>query len=489
MFSGGDPEKEGELENKADVNTDILAVEHITGILNHFKAFPEVNYSAFKGHFRNFLYQPGSITVFQFSNQPPMIRKAVVTFLIQLLSQKLNRGSILLTHADDYLGQVNLNYRSQELQPKILINSLDYLTRKNLVILAAKGLKLVSRQLQWFNDIRNQVFLRMSMFEDRKSLVNLNQLKIDPQYLGLANNEGLLIREDSPTNFVYHFQLAKEKDIPVDLNELEVDQVKARGSITLGLSSKEYHTLMKLLKMLLTGPILKSDAKDLLRTMNQGEFTLKQLFSLRFFVEELDAGDLNYIITSDGRDFYNRQLNKINELPQACTEAELNSLSSELKNIEDFFDFSSNRRDREKINRKVKKLLGKLVNTAILLNPETPWNRIAELTNINIIVGLEWQDFRYLFNSADTLAKNLLVDIRRLRKKMLKEEFEYLLSGVGRNSSKSTSSDGFQSEYYPKLLDISQQLHLPPYPTVGVLDIHFELKKQGKSLLTELGFE
>ncbi len=490
-------EGSNEQENPVDnIYADMMAVEQISGILDHFKAFPEVNYSAFTGHFSNTLARAGTITVFQFGSQSPLVKRAVVAFLLQFLSNTVTNNLVVFPHSDEFIGQkTSYSNRSQEAVPASFIDSINSLARDNVLILGSQSLRGLAQKLNSFDEIKNQIYLHLANSEDRDLIITKHQLpagknKWDShQRIGIVEGEGLLFRLDTPSNIAYHFRLTKDNEIPVDLNPISTSAAKRRGSTTLGLTPKKYHLLMRILKILYHGPYRANDAIKIIESEIKGESILRQLGSLDLYRESTELGVTYWVMTSKGRDFYQDQLNILQNLSTATSSHEIDKVAETLKKLEKFNEISDSDGEKENTREKVKTLLGKLLNLVYQISDTPPWERVADYSELVSINGLEFPDFQFLFNSANSLATKLLLDFKNLKESLPEDVLiQKEISSSLDISSNTTSLDDFlPTDTLLSLKTISKDLELEQYPENGIISIYFELHRQfGKNLLVEL---
>ncbi len=485
------PEQESKVD---DIYADMTAVEQLTGILEHFKAFPEVNYPGFTGHFSNTLAQTGTVTIFQFGSQSPLIKRAVVAFLLQFLSNTVNHQVVVFPHSDEFLGQKTSYNRPQEAVPASLIDSCNDLARKNVLILGSSSLRGLASKLDSFNEIKNQVYLRLANSEDRELIITQHQLSAGKnkwdshQKIGIVEGEGLLFRIDTPSNIAYHFRLGKFNDIQVDLNPINTSMAKRRGSTTLGLTPKKFHILMKILKILYHGSIRTSEAITIIEAEIKGELVLTQYSSLDLYREITELGVSHWVMTSKGRDFYKKQLDVLIDLPRAILSQKIDTVPTRLENLEKFNDASDSDKEKLATNKKVKNLLGGLLNLVYTLSDAIPWNRVANYNELDSIEGTEHPDFQNLFNSANSLANDLILDFIKIKDNLSDDVLKQKeISSSLVSSTASTSLDEFLPiDTLLSLKSISKELELEQYPKNGIISVHFTLHRIGKNLMAEL---
>jgi hypothetical protein len=490
-------EKPSDQETQVDgIFADMMAVEQITGILDHFKAFPEVNYSAFRGHFSNTLARPGTVNVFQFGSQSPLVKRASVAFLLQFLSNTVQNQVVVFPYSDEFLGQKTPYGRAQEAVPASLIDSCNTLARNNVLILGSQSLRNLASKLDSFDEIKNQVYLRLASPEDRDLIITQHQLSTgrnrwdSQQNFGVVEGEGLLFRNDIPPNAAYHFRLGKGHEIPVDLTPINTITVKRRVSTTLGLTPKKFHLLMKILKRIYHEPIRRDEAVKLIEENTKGELVLTQFASLDLYREKTEEGVSKWIMTTKGRDFYIKQLDFLTRLPTATLGHEIDDVTSTLKNLEEFTNPASDSDDtKRETSDKVKTILGSLLNLLYHVSPSPPWIRVAEYNEIASITGLEFPDFRILFNSAASLVNNLLLDYREIKNTLPEEVLKQkLISSALVSTRTGTSLDDFlPTDTLLSLKTLSRKLELGQYPENGIISVYFEMNRQiGEDLMEEL---
>jgi len=478
-----------------DLSVDMMAVEGLIGILEHFKSFPEVNYSAFTGHFRNALTSKGTITFFQFGMQPPVIHRASVAFLLHFLSKTLSNSCIILTHADDILSRRSSHRRSREVLTSSLTEACKEIAMKNLLILGSQSLKALDSSLDTFEEITNLVCLKMASSIDRELLMknhqfsfqNNSNVSTQQQWLGILEGEGLLFRQDAPQNVAYHFQI--ESTIPVDFNWVKMTLARQRGSQTLGLSPARFEILMRVLKMLIHGPIPHIQALSLVERSTISEQSLLELQHLGLFTITYEAQTRQWIITSKGINYYNKQLEFVANLPPPINDELIPTLQEQLRNLEEFHNIDSSEVERLELNSRVKHLVGSFLNYIRFLKHTIPWTRIATYYDLVSIEGLEWQDFEALFSTAYKLMNDLMLDIKDIEYQESEDEINKRLGSgdLPRNRSKDRSLDDFlPSPLYLKLKKIALEVGLI-YPDNSIFDIFFKLKSQGRNLFDELG--
>ncbi|MFX0013688.1 MAG: hypothetical protein ACFFB2_11140 [Promethearchaeota archaeon] len=485
-------------ENTDETNmmyADMMAIEAIVGVLEQFRSFPEVNYPSFTGHYGNTLVGEETLTVFQFGTQPPLIRQATVGFLLHYLSQTMKDGCVVLTHAPEFLNAQSTYKRERKISSSITLEACDTIAAQNVLILASQRLlEMMNDEL--FDGIKNILYLPLMNEQDRRLVITRHELKLKThnqqdrksQSLGITEGEGLLFREDAPQNIGFHVKL--DTAIPIDLNPIHVSETKQRGSETFGLPPLKYELLMKILKLLVNHPSRTEDILDLLETTKQREISLNQFQSLGLFTTETDRGATYWVITDKGREYYSKQHDFVNQLPAPLTKGEVGRVPEELKRLESFNDISSSYDERLETNRKVKTLIGKLLNyTQQLRATSIPWMRVGEYHDLLMIEALEWQDFRNLFDLAHTMVNNLLLEITQLQKEQSDKEIQARLEAAALqvDPAKKNLSDYLPEENYLRLQHLSQEFGLPSYPSTGILDLYYTLHTQRRSLIGELG--
>ncbi|MHA1974459.1 MAG: hypothetical protein ACTSW1_15785 [Candidatus Hodarchaeales archaeon] len=478
-----------------DLTADAMAVEGLIGILEHFKSFPEVNYSAFTGHFRNALTSKGTITFFQFGMQPPVIHRASIAFLLHFLSKTMSNSCIILTHADDILSRRSSYRRSRDLVTSSLTEACKEIAMKNLLVLGSQSLKALESSLDTFEEITNLVCLKMASSLDRELLMKNHQFSFNSnssvstqqQWLGILEGEGLLFRQDAPQNVAYHFLI--ESKIPVDFNWVKMSLAKQRGSQTLGLSPARYEVLMRVLKMLIHGPIPYLQALSLVERSAISELSLLELQHLGLFTITHETSTRQWIITQKGIDYYNKQLEFVANLPPPINDKLIPTLQEQLRRLEDFHNIDSPEIERLELNSKVKTLVGGFLNYVRFLKNTIPWTRIAAYYDLVAIEGLEWQDFETLFSTAYKLINDLLLDIKDLEYQRSEDEINSRL-GSGNtttNQSKNLRLDDYlPSPLFTRVKKLSQEIGLA-YPDNSIFDISLKFKSRGRNLYDELG--
>lgn len=491
---------ESDVDENSDGNmmfADMMAIEAIVGVLDQFRSFPEVNYPSFTGHYSNTMVQEKTITFFQFGAQPPLIRRATVGFLLHYLSQRMKEGCVVLTHTPEFLTEQAGYKRERKIGSSSIMDACNTITNKNILILGSHQLQEMAANMDTFDEIKNTVYLKMANDQDRKLVMNRHELELNAktknynykqqQSLGIVEGEGLLFREDAPQNIGFHFKL--DLSLPVDLKPVTVLKTRQRGSETLGLTPTKYEILMKLLKLLMAQSCQTDEIMGILEGTKQGEMSLGQLKSLGLFTTETDKGATYWIITEKGREYYAKQFEFVNTLPVPLTIEEVGRAHQELKRLESFYDISSSHQERLDTNRKVKYLIGRLVNYVRHLRVTSiPWGRIAEYHDLVMIDSIEWQDFRNLFDLAHTMVNNMLLEITQLQKQRSNEEIEQRLQATTIQSHPETKDldDFLPDDNLLLLQQLSRELGLEPYPQTGIFDISYALHTQGRSLLDEL---
>ncbi|MHA2247135.1 MAG: hypothetical protein ACXADY_19475 [Candidatus Hodarchaeales archaeon] len=476
---------------------DMMTMEAIAGILEQLQSFSEVNYPSFTGHYSNTLIREGTITFFQFGAQPSLIRRVTVAFLLHYLSQTMNGGCVVLTHSAEFLGQ-NPSYKhDRTIVPSSIMGACNAIANQNLLILGSHRLQTMAMSMDTFDEIRNSIYLKMANEQDRDLVINRHELEFKQhtknksyngqKFLGIAEGEGLLFREDAPQNTAFHFKL--ESDFPIDLKSVSVPETKSRGSKTLGLTPVKYEILMKLLKLLVNQACRADEAMALIETTKHGELSLDYFQSLGLYDAQLDGGVTYWVITQKGRDYYNKQHDFVNSLPVPLTIDEVRLVRQELERLESFYDISSSHSDRRDTNTKIKHLTGALLNyTRYLRATSVPWLRIAEYHDLVMIDSLEWQDFRNLFDLAHAMINNLLLEITQLHKQRSNEEIQRSLqaSSIRSSPDKKDLDDFLPDDNFSRLQQISRDLELEPYPKTGIIDIYYSLHTKQRDLFDEL---
>ncbi len=481
------------------IYADMMAVEQITGILEHFKAFPEVCYPQFTGHFSTTLAREGTVTIFQFGSQSPMVKRAVVAFLLQFLSNTVKNQIIVFPHADAFLGQKTTYSRGQEQQvPATFIDSCDTLAKNNVLILGSQSLEGLSRKLTYFDEIKNLVYLHLANSEDRDMIITKHRVyagknKWDShQRIGIVEGEGLLFRHDTPSNIAYHFKLDKCDNIPVDLNPITTSEAKRRGSVTLGLTPKNFHLLMKILKVLYHGSYRVSDGVKFVESEIDGELILKKFRSLDLYRESTEVGVSHWVMTPKGREFYISQLKTLDDLSKSLKISRSDQIFNvipRLNELEEYLDLTDSDPIKLKTNEEVQNLLGSLLNLIFQISDSPPWNRFAEYSEVKQIKGLEYPDFRSLFNLAASLANNLLVDFENLKKSLSIDVLRQreISSSITSPTSIKPLDEFLPTESLLSLKSMSKKLELEQYPENGIISIYFAFQRcYGKDMFVEI---
>lgn len=494
---------EGNLQESSEGSelmfSDMMTIEAITGILEQLQAFPEVNYPSFTGHYSDTLTRERTITFFQFGAQPPLIRRATVGFLLHNLSQVMNDGCVVLSHAAEFLRHQSSNKYDRETKTSIVMDAYNALTPQNRLLLGSHRLQTLAKNMDTFDEIKNCIYLKMANDEDRELVFSRHELDFEQptlkktytykkqRFLGIEAGEGLLFREDVPQNVGFHFQL--DYAYPIDLKPVSVPETKPRGSETLGLTPVKYESLMKLLKLLVYQPCRMDEALALVEGRKQGELSLNQFQNLGLFETQLEGGVTYCVITKKGRDYYKTQHAFVNSLPVPLTFEEIKLARQELDRFESFYDISASKTDRQETNGNVKHLVGRLLSyTRHLRVTSIPWMRIAEYHDLVLIESLEWQDFRHLFDLAHSLLNNLLLEITHLHQQQSKDAIQQSLqtSTIRASQEPKDLDDFLPDDNFSILQQLSRELGLDPYPKTGILDIYFAMQSQQRSLFEEL---
>ena len=500
----------GTTEDEVQVNregvdmmfADMMAVEALTGILDQLRSFPEINYDAFTGHYSNMLTQKDTLTFFQFGTQPPLIQRATIAFLLHYLSQTMRNGYVVLTHTEELLGKQAPYKPQKEITSSSLSKACNAIARNNVLLLGSQSLQTLASTLDFFDEIQNCIYLKMTNSVDRELIITRHELDLgldremnreykhsartQQQYLGIQKGEGFLFREDGAQNAPYHFKI--ESSHLVDLEPVYVLETKQRGSETLGLTPAKYEVLMKLLKLLMYQPRRLDEVIDLVEVGKQGELSLDQFQSLGLYKTELEGGVTYWVITEKGQKYYRKQLDFVSSLPTPLMREEVHHVSDELKRLETFYDISSSYEERRETNTKIKTLVGRLLNYTCQLRTSVPWIRVAEYHDLRMIDALEWQDFRHLFDLAHSMVNNLFLEIRLLQQQRSAEEIQQSLevSSIPTHPKRKDLDDFLPNATLVRLQEISQELGLEPYPKTGILDLYFALHTQQRSLFDEL---
>jgi hypothetical protein len=483
---------------------DMATIDALVGIIDQFRSFPEINYSAFTGHYANTMVREGTVTFFQFGAQPPLVRRATIGFLLQYLSQTMNEGCVVLTHVPEFLGQKAIRHTQRELVSSFTVESCQTIAQHNLMILGSNSLQNLAMIMDTFEEIQNRIYLQMANPQDREIILNHHELPLDQENssnsskysryskysrqksLGIMKGEGLLFREDVPKHIGFHFKV--ESRYPIDRRPVIVHETKLRGSETLGLTPEQYKVLMKLLKLLNSQACRADEAIALIAQTKRSELALEQFKSLGMYDEDLHQGTRYWIITTKGREFYQKQHDFIRTLDAPLPRDKIGVASQELKRLESFYDITASRAERLDTNTKVKYLLGSFLNYLIHLRASVPWLRVAEYYDLAMIDSLEWQDFRHLFDGAHSLLNNLLLEIKQLHKQRSEEEVQRTIetTSIQPYSEKKVLDDFLPDETNLTLQQMSQEVELLPYPKTGILDLYYALHKKRRSLFDEL---
>jgi len=487
--SAGDPKVS--TEGVDMMFADMMAIDALVGILDQFRSFPEVCYSGFTGHFSEALTREKTLTFFQFGAQPPIIRRATVAFLLHYLSE-LKNGCIVLTHSEEYISRKTAYGRSRTTIPSSLVEACNNISKNNVLLLGTQSLTALSVNMDSFEEIKNSIYLKMVSLDDRNIVKSLHELLPDKYsrepFLGISEKEGLLFREDIPQNVGFHFKIDSPA-IPIDLQPVYVKEAKQRGSETLGLTPTKFELLMKALKLLISRPCPKDEVISLIEKNKHGEMSLDQFLPLGLWDTKAEAGATYWAINETGRDYYSKQYENLAKLPTPLSTKELEVSLDELNRLESFYDISSSKSDRLDTNTKVKTLIGRLLNhLRVLKVTSIPWSRIAEYYDLTQIESLEWQDFRNLFELADSMCNNLILEITQHYTESNQQENQHAIQA---SSIKSTQAEKVLDDYLPNnyfsiLQKISRELDFETYPTTGILDIFFELHTKQRSLFDEI---
>ncbi|NHJ02295.1 MAG: hypothetical protein EAX86_09190 [Candidatus Heimdallarchaeota archaeon] len=481
--------------------SDVMTIEALVGLLEQFRSFPEVNYQSFSGHYGNLMVQEGSLSFFQFGAQPPLIRRATVGFLLHYLSQTMQGGCVVLTHADEVFQKQTGYKRDQEIGTSTILETWKTIAANNVLILGNTRLQPLAVNMDNFEGVRNAVYLRLVNAQDRDIIINKHELTgQDPQIqakpylkqqtLGIAEGEGLLFREDVPQTVGFHFKL--ESLLPFDPKPIPVRTTKQRGAETLGLTPEKYELLMQLLKLMIHHPCNSDEAMALIEPTKHGELTLDYFTPLELYETQIDGGNNYWIITSKGREYYAKQNDFLNSLPPPLPHEKVSHVQDELKRLEAIYDLNSPQAERLAINTKVKLLVGQLLSLYRHLRvTSTPWSRVAEYHDLITINSLDWQDFRSLFSLAYNMVTNLMLEIDQLQKQQSEAALEdQLRQTVLRAESQRTNLDSFlPPATLMKLQELSTEIGVAIYPETGIVDLTYALKLQGRSLFEELAIK
>lgn len=496
-ITGGD----SEVVDKSGVDTfltDMFAVEQLAGILEQFRAYPEINYAHFLNHFSQVIAPPNTVTIFQMSeSHPPTIVRAIIAYLLHFLAQFLTKGVFLLTHAEEYLSRWSSEVRPKHMAPKLLVEACTKLARHNLLVLSSQTLYSLNQSLGLIEAVDNLIYLRLTNDWDRQFILSRHQLNMgrdstshrtQQQTLGISRGEGLLFREDASHTTGFHFTL--ENQYPVDLNPVSVGLVKRRGSETLGLTPLSYAIMMQILKNLKHFQSLKTDMLQIVTSMagGQAEKLINQLRLLQLFQENVEEGRTFWVITTKGEDFHDEQHGFVDQLPQFDPPDQVQDTLNDLAQLESFYAATDRLQDRKDTNIHVKVAVGRLLSYTRLLRNSIPWERVAEYHDLEQIKGLEWQDFKTLFAKAYDLVDHLLLEVKNLNQASRKTGETEVLEhqAVTADTATRTLEAFLPTPQFVALQRLSKELGLPEYPQTGIFDIAFELHTQGRVLSEEL---
>jgi hypothetical protein len=472
---------------------DMMAIDALAGILDHFRSFPEVNYVGFTGAYSNTLIREKTVTFLQFGAQPPLVRRATVAFLLHFLS-RIEGGCVVLTHSEEFLSRKTASGRSRVVIPSSLVEACNKISQNNSLVLSTQSLQALSMNMDSFEEIKNSIYLKMVSFEDRDIVRSLHEILPEKYphkpFLGISEGEGLLFREDAPQNVGFHFKVDSQY-IPIDLHPMEIAETKRRGTRTLGLTPTQFEILMKVLKLVLHRPCSRDDAMQVIENYNHGEVLLDQFQPLNLWDVQPEGGISFWTINQKGRDYYKKQQSELARLPSPLTRNGVGEVPRQLKALEDFNEANSSKSDRKETNKNVKMVVGRLLNFLKHIKmTSVPWSRVAEYYDLEIIDSLEWQDFRNLFDLANELSNNIILEV----KKILNESDKNHLAQALQKSSVSSPMKRGLDDYLPDntfvlLQNISREHKLETYPNTGILDLYFELYTKQRSLLDELETE
>ncbi len=484
-------ELESSIGSTDGVFADLMSIEHLNGILDQFKAFKEVNYSAFFGHLSNLLYRDDSITIFQFGAQPPMIKRAVVAFLLQYLGNLADRGFVFFPHADEFLSRRTFYGRIEAGIPTVLIDACNSIAQNNVLILGSQSVQALALKVNLFEQIKDQVYLRLVNAQDRELIITQHQLKVqkstklpmfEKQVLGIREGEGLLFRGDTSLSTAFHFK-TDSTIIPVDLHPIKVTETKMRGSKTFGLVPTKFAQLMKILKILAAQPLSNDTILDELEINDSDERLLTQMSEFGLCKVKEENASRTWEITVKGLQYQADQHTLMENLPSTPSFEEINLIRNKITTSEKFFDRSvSNQKSKEE-NAKIKDLVGQMLSYLFTLTGNIPWIRYAEYTDLKEITGIEGQDFRQLYALAYEICQHILNDIKKFREK---NKVAPLILESTAISDTGKLDDFLPDDRYVTLQKISKSLNLKRYPDNGILDIHFKFLKKGKNLIDEL---
>ncbi|MHA1978274.1 MAG: hypothetical protein ACW98F_10320 [Candidatus Hodarchaeales archaeon] len=495
VISEDEEETSEEISPTDGVFADLMAIEHLTGILDQFKAFKEVNYAAFTGHLSNTLFRNDSVTIFQFGAQPPMIKRAVVAFLLQFLSNVAYDGYIVFPHADEILSRKTSYGRVETGIPTVLIDSCNTISRKNVLILGSQSVQALALKVNSFEEIKNQIYLRLVNTEDREIVITQHQLKIrkytqssmiERQIMEIREGEGLLFRGDASQSSAFHFKMDTSM-IPIDLDQIKVTETKIRGSNTLGLTPDKYKVLMGLLKILRAQPLHRDVLHEKMNITLEENSLLDQLKSYKLYTEHEIEAARQWEITIKGSEYLHLQEVLMKNLPAPREDPNIGLIPREIVDLERFFDRTASVDKSREQNAKVKKLVGQFLNYLFQLTGSIPWERYAQYTDLTEIEGLEGQDFRQLFNLSNEICSAIQLDIKNFNKNLEREnQNSPPISPLKLNGPIGNLDQFLPNERLLTLQALSKKLELKTYPDNGILDIHFVLLKQGKNLPDEL---
>lgn len=473
---------------------DITALEQLSGILEQFRAFPEINYQHFLSHFGKYLTPSKTVTLFQLGAQPPMIGRAVVTYLLHFLAQTMTSGAVIITHADDYLSRWGTDGFKRHVTPQLLVKSCKELSRSNALVFGSQGVQGLQNAMGFFEEMENAVYLRLTNKRDRETILSHHQLAlsysrshgIDQQILDISTGEGLLFRQDAPENAAYHFSWYN--DYPLDLRPIQLGIAKQRGSKTLGLTPEHYAILMTILKQLNHSPRPQTEIMSLIDESagQQALFFVEKIAPLGLYHENLQEGITYWELSMRGKDFYDEQRDFVQQLPGPLEISEITGVESTLKHLEEFSDSGASKEERENTIKEVKILLGGLLNLVDQLRPSTPWVRVAEYLDLVQMTGLELQDIRNMFDQANELANNLLLEAKKLEWGESSQSKQSLSKNISSQDESSTLDKHLPNLKTQFLQQLSRDLELPAYPQTGILDLYEVLQKLGRSLFDEL---
>ena len=169
--------------------------------------------------------------------------------------------------------------------PTVLIDACNSIAQNNVLILGSQSVQALALKVNLFEQIKDQVYLRLVNAGDRELIITQHQLKVqksaklpmfEKQVLGIREGEGLLFRGDTSLSTAFHFKTDSTM-IPVDLHPVKVTEIKMRGSKTFGLVPTKFAQLMKILKILAAQPLSNDSILDELEINDSDERLLTQM--------------------------------------------------------------------------------------------------------------------------------------------------------------------------------------------------------------------